>query len=40
MNAFTVCAAMSMSAFYRYRNKKAERHEVVLEGSEDFRYQP
>ncbi|KLT43192.1 MFS general substrate transporter [Cutaneotrichosporon oleaginosum] len=40
MNAFTVVAAMGLAAFYRYKNKKAERGEVVLEGSEDFRYQP
>lgn len=40
INAFTIVASISLSAFYRYKNKQAERHQAVLEGSEDFRYQP
>lgn len=40
MNAYAVCAAFGMSMFFRYRNKQAERGEIILENADDFRYHP
>lgn len=39
LNATTVVCAFSLSVYYRYRNRLAEKGEVVIEDHEDFRYQ-
>lgn len=40
MNSFTICAALCLSFWFRYQNRRADRGEVVLENAEDFRYHP
>ncbi len=40
MNGFVLLGAFSLSMYYRYMNRKADRGEVVLENDVNFRYQP
>jgi len=40
MNAFVFVGSGFLSLYFRWMNRRADRGEIVLEGDENFRYQP